>query len=123
MRCRGIAIILTACFVVAVCGYAAAAGAADSLSETQSVAVTGNRHIGADMIRSFFHPGSGGKLDANALNTALKRLYTTGLFKDVRISRTGGRVLVTVVENPTIGVISFEGNKKIKDADLKKAIQ
>ncbi|MGB7036283.1 MAG: outer membrane protein assembly factor BamA [Xanthobacteraceae bacterium] len=123
MRCRGIAVVLAACFVVAVCGYAAAAGDANSPDETRSVAVTGNRHIGADMIRSFFHPGFGGKLDANALNTALKRLYATGLFKDVRISRSGGRVLVTVVENPTIGVISFEGNKKIKDADLKKAIQ
>ncbi|MGB7077116.1 MAG: outer membrane protein assembly factor BamA, partial [Xanthobacteraceae bacterium] len=118
-----IAVVLAACFVVAVCGYAAAASDAGSPGDTQSVAVTGNRHIGADMIRSFFHPGSGGKLDANALNVALKRLYATGLFKDVKISRTGGRILVIVVENPTIGVISFEGNKKIKDADLKKAIQ
>ena len=41
----------------------------------------------------------------------------------MRISRIGDRVLVAVVENPTIGVIGFEGNKKLKDADLKKAIQ
>ena len=32
----------------------------------------------------------------------------------------GDRVLVTVVENPTIGIVAFEGNKKIKDDDLKK---
>ncbi|MGC1777145.1 MAG: outer membrane protein assembly factor BamA [Xanthobacteraceae bacterium] len=123
MRCRGIAVILVACLVITLCGHAAAAGAANSPGDTQSVAVAGNRHIGADMIRSFFHSRPGGKLDANALNTALKRLYATGLFKDVRISRIGERVLVAVVENPTIGVISFEGNKKLKDADLKKAIQ
>ena len=75
------------------------------------------------MIRSYFHPAPDGRLGATELDAALKRLYATGLFKDVKISRAGSRVLVTVVENPTIGVISFEGNKKIKDADLTKAIQ
>ena len=76
------------------------------------------------MIRSYFHPAPDGRLGATELDAALKRLYATGLFKDVKIvSRAGSRVLVTVVENPTIGVISFEGNKKIKDADLTKAVQ
>ena len=41
----------------------------------------------------------------------------------MRISCADGHVLVAVIENPTIGVISFEGNKKIKDADLTKAVQ
>ena len=122
MRRRGI--VLAACLAIAVCGHAVAAGAGNAPGQAApSVAVAGNRHIGADMIRSFFHAGPGGKLDATAVDAALKRLYATGLFKDVKISRAGGRVLVTVVENPTIGVISFEGNKKIKDADLKKVIQ
>jgi outer membrane protein insertion porin family len=116
-------IVLAACLAIAACGRAAAASAASAPDDVPSIAVTGNRHIGTDMIRSFFHPGPGGKLDATALDAVLKRLYVTGLFKDVKISRTGGRVLVTVAENPTIGVIGFEGNKKIKDADLKKIIQ
>jgi outer membrane protein insertion porin family len=123
MRCRGIAVILAACLVIAVCGHAAAATAVNSAGGTPSVAVAGNRHIGADMIRSFFYRGPGGAIDADALNAALKRLYATGLFKDVKISRAGDRILVSVVENPTIGVIGFEGNKKLKDADLKKAVQ
>ncbi len=116
-------IVLAACLAIAVGGHAAAAGAGNAPGEAPSVAVAGNRHIGADMIRSLFHAGPGGKLDATAVDAALKRLYATGLFKDVKISRAGGRLLVTVVENPTIGVIGFEGNKKIKDADLKKIIQ
>jgi outer membrane protein insertion porin family len=121
-------IVLATCLAIAVCGGgAAAAGAGNASGDAPSIAVAGNRHIGADMIRSFFHPGPGpgpgGSLDATALDAALKRLYATGLFKDVKISRAGGRVLVTVVENPTIGVIGFEGNNKIKDADLKKVIQ
>jgi len=116
-------IVLAACLAIAVGGHAAAAGAGNAKGDAPSIAVAGNRHIGADMIRSFFHSGSGGKLDAAALDAGLKRLYATGLFSDVKITRAADRVLVTVVENPTIGVIGFEGNKKIKDADLKKVVQ
>ena len=100
-----------------------AAGAGSPDGGAPSIVVSGNGHIGADMIRSFFHAGPGGKFDPTALDAALKRLYATGLFKDVKISQAAGRVLVAVVENPTIGVISFEGNKKVKDTDLKKVIQ
>ena len=103
-------------------GLVSAARAADLHGAPAGIAISGNRRIGADMIRSYFQPAPDGKLDAMALDAGLKRLYATGLFKDVKVSRAGGRVLVKVVENPTIGVISFEGNKKLKDADLTKAI-
>ncbi|HUD86863.1 MAG TPA: outer membrane protein assembly factor BamA [Xanthobacteraceae bacterium] len=83
----------------------------------------GNHHAGADMIRSYFHGGAGGRLDADTLDAALKSLYATGLFANVKISRDGDRVVVTVVENPTIARLAFEGNKKLKDDDLKKAVQ
>ena len=97
------------------------AGAATPLDS--AIAVAGNRHIDAAMIRSHFHAGAAGRLDAGALDAALKSLYATGLFQDVKISQAGDRVLVTVVENPTIARLVFEGNKKIKDEDLKKALQ
>jgi len=79
-----------------------------------AIAVAGNRHIDAAMIRSHFHAGAAGRLDAGALDTALKSLYATGLFQDVKISQAGERVLVTVVENPTIARLVFEGNEKIE---------
>ncbi|HML07148.1 MAG TPA: outer membrane protein assembly factor BamA [Xanthobacteraceae bacterium] len=87
------------------------------------IAVVGNRHIDAAMIRAHFRAGAGGRLDADALDAAFKSLYATGLFADVKISRQGERILVTVKENPTIARLAFEGNRKIKDADLKKAVQ
>ncbi len=99
------------------CPQAQAAGA-DS-----AIMVSGNRHTDAEMIRSFFHPAADGTFDAAALDAALKGLYGTGLFQDVKIARDGDRVVVSVVENPTIDRLAFEGNKKIKDEDLKKAVQ
>ncbi len=118
MRCRGIAAILAGFLALAVCASIAAADPMDS-----SITVIGNRHVGADMVRSFFHTAPGGKLDAEAADAAIKRLYATGLFSNVKISRAGDRILVVVVENPTIGRLAVEGNKKLKDEDLKKDLQ
>ncbi|HEY4735765.1 MAG TPA: outer membrane protein assembly factor BamA, partial [Xanthobacteraceae bacterium] len=41
----------------------------------------------------------------------------------VKLSHEGNRILVVVVENPTIRVVAFEGNRKVKDADLKAQVQ
>ena len=35
----------------------------------------------------------------------------------------GGRLVVTVVENPVINRVAFEGNKKAKDEQLKAEVQ
>jgi len=119
---RATAVIVAACIFglsALVAGVAeAAGGAADS-----TIVTTGNRHIDAAMIRSHFHAGADGRLDPAALDAALKSLYATGLFQDVRISRDGERVLVSVIETPTIQRVAFDGNRKIKDDDLKKAVQ
>jgi outer membrane protein insertion porin family len=88
-----------------------------------SITITGNRHLDAGMIRSHFHADAGGRLDAAALDAALKSLYATGLFENVKISRGADHVVVTVVENPAIARMAFDGNKKIKDDDLRKALQ
>src|SRR5690348_14861809 len=88
-----------------------------------SIEVVGNRRVEIETIRSYFKPGPGGRLDNAAIDDGLKALIETGLFQDVQISRPGGRVVVTVVENPVIGRIAFEGNKKVKDEQLTAEIQ
>src|SRR5262249_31337261 len=50
-------------------------------------------------------------------------LYATGQFADVRIMHRDGAIGVAVVENPSIVRIAFEGNRKVKDADLVKAVE
>jgi outer membrane protein insertion porin family len=53
----------------------------------------------------------------------LKSLYATGLFQDVRITPSNGRILVAVVENPVINKVAFEGNHKVKDEQLSSEVQ
>jgi outer membrane protein insertion porin family len=88
-----------------------------------SIQVEGNRRVELETIRSYFKPGPGGRLDQAAIDDGLKALIETGLFQDVKINSAGGRLLVTVVENPVIGRVAFEGNKKVKDEQLSAEIQ
>jgi outer membrane protein insertion porin family len=88
-----------------------------------AVRVEGNRRIEADSIRSYLHPGHDGHFDAADLDTALKALYATHLFADVRIRHDGDRLIVTVSENPIVHKVAFEGNKKLKDTQFKTEVQ
>jgi outer membrane protein insertion porin family len=85
---------------------------------TSSITVEGNRRVESDTIRSYFKG-----TDAGSVDDGLKALIETGLFQDVKINRAGGRIVVSVVENPVIGRIAFEGNKKVKDEQLSAEIQ
>jgi outer membrane protein insertion porin family len=95
-----------------------------ALAQTvDSIQVEGNRRVEVATIRSYFKPGPGGRLDQGNIDDGLKALIETGLFQDVKINQAGGRLVVTVVENPVIGRVAFEGNKKIKDEQLTSEVQ
>ncbi|MBI3702187.1 MAG: outer membrane protein assembly factor BamA [Afipia sp.] len=105
-------------------------GATASLVSSQAYAQTaaqigveGNRRIEADTIRSYFKPGPSGQLDSARIDDGLKALVETGLFQDVKINRVGGKLVVVVIENPVIGRVAFEGNKKVKDEQLTAEVQ
>jgi hypothetical protein len=94
-----------------------------SQEATSSIIVEGNRRIEAQTIRSYFHVRPGGQLDDATADAALKDLLATGLFQDVRISHARDRLVVTVVENPVINRVAFEGNKSVKDDQLRGELQ
>jgi outer membrane protein insertion porin family len=125
MRVRGGLLAALIMFAMPVAATLAAV-LVSSPAAAQTVAtiqVEGNRRVELETIRSYFKPGPGGRLDQAQIDDGLKALIETGLFQDVRISQTGGHLLVTVVENPVIGRIAFEGNKKVKDEQLSAEIQ
>ena len=125
MRVRGgllAALILVATPVAATLAamLVSSPAAAQTISTIQ---VEGNRRVELETIRSYFKAGPGGRLDQGAIDDGLKALIETGLFQDVKINNVGGHLVVTVVENPVIGRIAFEGNKKVKDDQLSSEIQ
>jgi outer membrane protein insertion porin family len=55
--------------------------------------------------------------------TAIKSLYATGFFKDVRIEAEGDVLVVTVEERPAIAAVEFTGTKEFDKDTLTKALK
>ncbi|WP_454628012.1 outer membrane protein assembly factor BamA [Bradyrhizobium cenepequi] len=125
MRVRGGLLAALIMFAVPVAASLAAmlVSAPAAAQTVDAITVEGNRRVEVETIRSYFKPGPGGRLSQADIDDGLKALIETGLFQDVRINPAGGRIVVTVVENPVIGRIAFEGNKKVKDDQLSAEIQ
>ena len=126
MRVRGVLIAALILFAVPVAASLAAMLVSSSAAAqtVNTIEVVGNRRVEVETIRSYFKPGPNGTLDTARIDDGLKTLIETGLFQDVRISRgSGGHLIVTVVENPVIGRVAFEGNKKVKDDQLSAEVQ
>lgn len=89
----------------------------------QDIAVEGNQRIEAETVRSYMQLRTGTPFDREELDGALKRLYATGLFADVTFRRQGNVLVVSVVENPVINQIAFEGNDALDDDALSAEVQ
>jgi outer membrane protein insertion porin family len=87
------------------------------------VDVAGNQRIEADTIRVFAGIEPGQPVTPEQLNLAVRNLFDTGLFEDVQVMPEAGRLIITVVENPTINQIAFEGNDSLNDEELLEVVQ
>ncbi len=87
------------------------------------VDVAGNQRIEADTIRVFSGIEAGEPVTPEDLNLAVRQLYETGLFEQVEVMPEAGRLVITVVENPTINQIAFEGNRSLDDDALAAVVE
>ncbi len=87
------------------------------------IEVKGTRRIDPETVTTYMTVAPGDPMDPNQLDQSLKALFATELFADVRIRQDGTRLVVSIAENPIINRIAFEGNQRIKDADLTNETQ
>ncbi len=83
-----------------------------------SISVQGNQMIPSETIRDFTGVVLGSNLPPEEVNLVLRRLYDSGMFENVEINISGSTMVISVVENPTISVIAFEGNTAVRDEVL-----
>lgn len=86
----------------------------------QSIQVIGNDRVEVPTVLSYMVAQPGDPFNKDLLDRSLKTLYATGLFKDISLHRSGNVLQIKVVENPVINRVAYEGNTKIKDADITK---
>ncbi|MFZ1772598.1 MAG: outer membrane protein assembly factor BamA [Rhizobiaceae bacterium] len=109
-----------------VTGTAALQFAAVTIAEAAVVSrieVRGNKRIEAQTIAGYVGIKPGKSFSADDIDAAVKRLFATGLFADVRINQSGSALIVEVDEYAVVNQVLFQGNKKIKDDALAGAIQ
>jgi outer membrane protein insertion porin family len=89
----------------------------------RSVSVQGNVHVDAATIVSYLALSPGKPVTEAQLNDAYQRIFGSGLFQWVELVPQGSQLLIKVAENPVIGVVDFQGNARIADADLTKIVK
>jgi outer membrane protein insertion porin family len=87
------------------------------------ILMQGNERIDPETIQSYLTIQPGDVVDEQKFDTALKALYRTNLFSDVKLDLKGRDLIVTVVENPIINQVIFEGNSNLKDDKLREEVQ
>lgn len=88
-----------------------------------AVRVEGAQRIEPDTVRSYVGLQPGDAIDPTRINEALKALFATEYFADVSMALEGRTLVVTVVENPIINRIAFEGNQRLDDETLQSEVR
>ena len=89
----------------------------------RDIRVEGVQRTEAGTIFSYLPVKVGDRVDDEKLSAAVKALYATGFFRDVRLEREGDVLVVAVQERPTISTLSFVGNKEFDTDTIKKALK
>ena len=118
-----LALILLAPAMLYVGGVALPAAAEAQSGPIREIRVVGNRRVEPETVRSYLQFSVGDAYDPDKVDRSLRALFGTGLFADVRIDREGNAAVVTVVENPVINQVAFEGNSEVDTATLSTEVQ
>lgn len=92
-------------------------------SVIHKITIEGNHRIENSTIESYLKLKLGESYNSLKEDEAIKRLYATSLFRNIKMHMSnGGNLIVSVTETPFISSVVFRGNSKIKANMLSKEI-
>ena len=86
------------------------------------IRVNGLRRISPGTVFNYLPITIGDRVDEKRTQEAVRALFKTGFFKDVKLEREGDVLVVDVIERESIADITFKGNKAIKTEELLKGL-
>ena len=89
----------------------------------KDIRVEGLQRISAGTVFNYLPIKVGDEVDSTETSGAIRALFRTGFFKDVRVERDGDTLVVFVAERPSIDSIEFEGNKDLETEQLLDALK
>ena len=78
-----------------------------------SIEVRGNRRVDAETIRNNTGIRPGQNFSNADVDEAVKRLFSMGMFSDVRINQSGSTLIVSVDENAMVNQVMLQGNRRL----------
>src|SRR5690554_2038930 len=99
-----------------------AAPAAPAAFTVSDIRVDGLQRIGAGTVFTYLPIERGDRIDQSTVGEAIRALYRTGFFQDVRMGRQGDILVISVVERPAINRLTLTGNKDIQTEDLMRGL-
>ena len=81
----------------------------------KEIKVNGNKRVSSETIKIFSEIEVNSDLSVNQLNDVVKKLYSTNFFNNVELIVEKNILYISVIENPLIQTLTFEGvkNKRI----------
>ncbi|MBU3693713.1 MAG: outer membrane protein assembly factor BamA [Rhodocyclaceae bacterium] len=89
----------------------------------RDIRVEGIQRVEAGTVFSYLPLRVGDVLDDDRSDQAIKALFETGFFKDVRLELEGDVLVVIVEERPSIASVDIEGTKEFPADALKSSLQ
>jgi len=96
---------------------------ANETSLIKEIKVDGIQRISYETILSYGNINKDIIYTEKLSNSIIKSLYATQLFSNISINYSNSVLKIIVVENPTVNLVMFEGNKSKKDEDLIEEIK
>ncbi len=84
----------------------------------EDIRVEGLQRITPGTVFNYLPMKVGDTYDDQLSAEAVRALFKTGFFKDVRLERDGGILVIILEERPSIGSITLSGNEDIRSEDL-----
>ena len=89
----------------------------------KDIRVDGLQRIAAGTVFNYLPIKVGDQLTEKSARNAIRVLFKTGFFMDVRLERNGSVLVVKVVERPSIDSIKITGTKELEEDALKKGLK
>lgn len=90
----------------------------------KDIRVEGLRRLSAGTVFNYLPVKVGERFNEEASERAIRSLFKAGFFKDARMARAPGDVLVVeIVERPAVSEIEIDGNKDIETDPLMEALK
>jgi outer membrane protein insertion porin family len=87
------------------------------------IRIDGLQRISAGTVYTYLPIERGDRVDQARASEAIRALFRTGFFSDIRIDRQDGILILNVRERPAINKITLVGNKDLKSEELMKGLK